>query len=72
MHITATSQIQLSSLQRFRNENETKGKGFYREEGSAWGPTTSGRAWQATTSGRAWQATTTGSAWQATTTGSAW
>ena len=39
MHITTTSQIQLSSLQRFRNENETEGKGFYKEEGSVWGPT---------------------------------
>ncbi|KAL5148866.1 hypothetical protein HKD37_13G035834 [Glycine soja] len=38
MHITATSQIQLNSLQRFCNENETEGKRFYREEGSAWGP----------------------------------
>ena len=38
MHITATSQIQFSSLQRFRNENETEEKGFYREEGSVWGP----------------------------------
>ena len=36
MHITATSQIQFSSLQRFRNENETEEKGFYRKEGSAW------------------------------------
>jgi len=53
-------------------ENETEGRWFYKEQGRARGPTTSGSACQATTSGRAWQVGTTGRAWQVGTTGSAW
>jgi len=44
IHTTARSQIQLSSLQRFRSANEMEEAGFYREEGSARMTSTCGHA----------------------------